>query len=425
MVQDGKIIRVLISSPNDVPKERQAITDIVHKWNAMHSIKGVILEPVKWETHSTPGLEGRPQEMLNKQLLDISDFLVGVFWTRLGTPTGKAESGTVEEILEFQKMGKTVLLYFSGIPVVPDSIDAEQYAALKKFRERMKNEGLYDTYQDIGEFREKLLHHINTTVEKIVGALPDGEISFSQPKSSDKLNLFFDQLRKVINKFSIDWETERGTEPVNTDNAKYILEEGVQNLLEILSQIKADSADLIKTKISESIMSTKALIGHRMYLDGGKSYREFWEKGDAVIKALQSIIEYPGLTVPWEIESIGFDYSHGPWELIVQYKIKSPVNKSFRRNVSFTKEFIDDSLHLQGSENRENIVKQYEDIIIKWALKGIEISIDKENIEEEDVSISREDFSWSERIKNGELDIYIKKKGENNYYYLPFWKIEF
>ena len=42
-----------------------------------------------------------PQAVLNHQLVQKSDMLVGMFWTKLGTGTGVAESGTVEEIDQF------------------------------------------------------------------------------------------------------------------------------------------------------------------------------------------------------------------------------------------------------------------------------------------------------------------------------------
>lgn len=55
MVQDGKIIRVLIASPSDVGDERKALDEVFVQWNATHSWDfGAILEAVKWETHATP-----------------------------------------------------------------------------------------------------------------------------------------------------------------------------------------------------------------------------------------------------------------------------------------------------------------------------------------------------------------------------------
>ena len=50
---------------------------------------------------------------LNDQLVDRCDILVGMFWTKLGTSTGVAASGTVEEIDRFVAAGKPAMLYFS------------------------------------------------------------------------------------------------------------------------------------------------------------------------------------------------------------------------------------------------------------------------------------------------------------------------
>jgi len=39
----------------------------------------------------------RPQAIINKQLVDDADILVAVFWTKLGTATGAAMSGSVAQ----------------------------------------------------------------------------------------------------------------------------------------------------------------------------------------------------------------------------------------------------------------------------------------------------------------------------------------
>lgn len=51
------------------------------------------------------------------QLVDKCDMAVGVFWTRLGTPTDLAASGTVEEIERLGQADKIVMLYFSRAKV--------------------------------------------------------------------------------------------------------------------------------------------------------------------------------------------------------------------------------------------------------------------------------------------------------------------
>jgi hypothetical protein len=171
MAQAGMILRALIASPGDVQEERDAIADVLTTWNATHSLRrAIIIEPVRWESHAVPGLEGRPQEMINNQLLTQCDFLIGVFWTRIGTSTGVALSGTVEEIQEFRAAGKPVLLYFSMQPANLHYVDRSQYENLCKFRLKIRKEGLVEDYHDVSDLREKLSRHINSVVDRIIPA---------------------------------------------------------------------------------------------------------------------------------------------------------------------------------------------------------------------------------------------------------------
>ena len=94
--------RVLIASPSDLTEEREAATMAINDWNAQHAAtEGIVLLPIKWETHTRPESGVRPQAAINAQIVQTSDILIGMFWTKLGTDTGVAESGTVEEINQF------------------------------------------------------------------------------------------------------------------------------------------------------------------------------------------------------------------------------------------------------------------------------------------------------------------------------------
>lgn len=155
--------QVLIASPSDVSEQRKKVPEILNKWNTLNSAYyEVVFLPIKWETHTVPEMGDRPQAIINKQIVDNSDILVGTFWTKLGSHTGVAESGTVEEIQEFMKKDKKVMLYFSSAPVVPDSIDFDQYQKLKVFKEECQQKGLYDSYSSLEEFEEKLYNHLTS-----------------------------------------------------------------------------------------------------------------------------------------------------------------------------------------------------------------------------------------------------------------------
>lgn len=160
--------KILIASPSDVVEERKIIPEVIEYWNAVNSDHyGVILKPVLWEIDATPKMGKRPQDIINKQLVKSCDILVGTFWTRLGTHTGKAESGTVEEIDEFLKDGKPVLLYFSSIPVIPENINIEQYQKLSQFKKKCEKEGLVTSYKSIDDLQKKLQMHITKTINEI------------------------------------------------------------------------------------------------------------------------------------------------------------------------------------------------------------------------------------------------------------------
>lgn len=168
MAYSADVIKVMIASPGDVAKERHLAREVIHEWNAVHSQeRRTVLLPVAWETHASPAMGARAQEIINNQLLRDCDLLIGIFWTRLGTPTGKESSGTVEEIEEHLAASKPAMLYFSTAPVRPDSIDESQYRALREFKESCRTRGLVEEYESIEEFREKLWRQVAQTVIRV------------------------------------------------------------------------------------------------------------------------------------------------------------------------------------------------------------------------------------------------------------------
>lgn len=165
MSYQATVIKLMIASPTDVAQERQLVREVIQSWNAIHAEdQQIVIMPVGWETHASPQMGDRPQAIINRQVLKNCDLLVAVFWTRLGSPTGKAASGTVEEIEEHLAAGKPALLYFSSAPVLPGSVDNDQYSALQEFKESCKKRGLIEEYEDLATFREKFFRHLAQTI---------------------------------------------------------------------------------------------------------------------------------------------------------------------------------------------------------------------------------------------------------------------
>ncbi|WP_442507241.1 hypothetical protein SH528x_006147 [Novipirellula sp. SH528] len=159
------VLKVMIASPGDVAAERQTARDVIYEWNCIHSEdRALVLMPVGWETHSAPSMGDRPQAIINKEVLMNCDLLVAVFWTRIGSPTGVAASGTVEEIEEHLNAGKPAMIYFSSTPVRPDSVDEAQYSALKEFKQECYAKGLVESYESLAEFRDKFSRQLTQTI---------------------------------------------------------------------------------------------------------------------------------------------------------------------------------------------------------------------------------------------------------------------
>lgn len=167
MAYQATVLPVMIASPGDVQEYRGVVRDVLHEWNYMNSVEAnAVMMPVGWETHSSPELGASPQDLINDRVLEECDLLVGVFWTRLGTPTGNSESGTAEEIQRHVHAGRPAMVYFSSAPAALDTVDHEQYAALKIFQEWCKSQGLIESFGNALDLRTKLRRHLQIVIRK-------------------------------------------------------------------------------------------------------------------------------------------------------------------------------------------------------------------------------------------------------------------
>lgn len=167
------VLRVLIASPSDVVEEREVLTNVVLDWNAAHSAaEGIVLMPIKWETHTHPATGDYPQGLINKQIVDDCDILLGAFWSRLGTATPVAPSGTAEEIERLRSKGKNVLLYFSTAPL-PQSHDPQQWRMLKDYQRTLQKDSLYSNFSTPEELYRLASRHLAAVIHEISAELGD------------------------------------------------------------------------------------------------------------------------------------------------------------------------------------------------------------------------------------------------------------
>lgn len=187
MPSKATIYHALIASPSDVQEERDAAKDVIMRWNAANSRQqGVYIEPVLWETHVAKDIGSHPQEMISEQVLDACDFAIGIFWSRIGTPTKEEDGGAVEEVKKtaFEKE-RPAIVSFCERDIPRDQLDVSQLKKLEEFEEECEDAGLYFKYQTVEEFENKLYQEITHTMNKFLDTDSDGEFTKKSKEDSE------------------------------------------------------------------------------------------------------------------------------------------------------------------------------------------------------------------------------------------------
>ena len=92
--------------------------------------------------------------------------VIAIFGHRVGTPTGTATSGTIEEIERLRDRGKHVLVYFSNASI-PRDHDPEQLRMLNEYRGSLKENTLYWTFDEPEDLYRLVLQHLARSVSRL------------------------------------------------------------------------------------------------------------------------------------------------------------------------------------------------------------------------------------------------------------------
>jgi hypothetical protein len=169
-------IKLFVASPGDVKEERDRLEELVGELNrTIGSTNDLYVELVRWETHARPGFGADAQDVINTQIEPV-DIFVGIMWTRFGTPTNRAASGTEEEFERAYNMWKIsgqpkILFYFNKSPFFPRDVDAvSQLQKVISFRQTLQERGgLVWEYQSPDEFIRFAREHFTKELLEIAG----------------------------------------------------------------------------------------------------------------------------------------------------------------------------------------------------------------------------------------------------------------
>lgn len=188
MPSQSTTYKLFIASPSDVQEERQIVRDVVLDWNASFADSTeAMIHAIGWETHSFPDSGDSPQAILNRQLLRDVDILVAIFWSRVGTATPDALSGTVEEINRHTATHKPAMIYFSEKDF-PQGADLDQVRAVRELRSSLQHGALIDTFKTNQEFRQKFTRHLAAKMAEYLKSATGAPVPAIRESSSIQIN---------------------------------------------------------------------------------------------------------------------------------------------------------------------------------------------------------------------------------------------
>lgn len=210
-MRDVKQYEILVSCPSDVRKESEIIQRVFERFNStVGKANAINIHQVHWKKDAYPESGGSPQSLLNKQIVDKSDAVIAILWTRFGTPTEAYGSGTEEEIERTLQSGKQVFLYFSDVPIPPSRFDATEHGKVKAFREKYKSRGIYTTYATCEEFEQLLFDHLlahfgkTSPKEQSLHKTETRQVIDTNEEYADRIRGFIQELNNIVNTADVE-----------------------------------------------------------------------------------------------------------------------------------------------------------------------------------------------------------------------------
>lgn len=184
-MKEIKLIKLFISCPSDLKPEIDSIKIVVDTINKTSGRQNsYFLECLNWTQDTYTQIGEDAQDVINKQIDSEYDILIGLIWLKVGTPTKRDQSGTIEEInraIDSDK--KEFLIYFkTASPENLNDLDLGQYAKVKSFKSELSQKGvLYKEFDTLKTFESLLQIHLTHLIsEKILS--PESKVTLEVAK---------------------------------------------------------------------------------------------------------------------------------------------------------------------------------------------------------------------------------------------------
>jgi len=162
-MEPQRTITVFLSCPGDLTKAKDELTSVVYEVANHFRPLGLHIVPWRHDPQAVPGIGEDAQAVVARQMPRY-EIYVGLLCQRLGTPTNRALSGTMEEFMDAQQhyldAGRPdILFYFCNEPEPATNPDEEQQLAkVREFRNCFP--GLFATFHTLSDLRVSFKGHL-------------------------------------------------------------------------------------------------------------------------------------------------------------------------------------------------------------------------------------------------------------------------
>ena len=264
-------LRIFLASPGDVQVERTIVQEVLSELNITYGTpNGINLKLVNWENYSYPSIGEDPQDVINSQLPFDYDVFLCLFWTRIGTPTKRSKSGTIEELeiaLKKKENGENVEImgYFKTEPPASLNELTEQYFEVKKLQSEFGKNCLYKEFTSTDKFSEIFRINFTNYLNDKFSNLPKTKALIPSAKNNieignKKRNEIYAKLKslnldQVVNKELLD------TMEIITDKSNemtIVLNDITNNMNEMSEKVSAKTDEMnVVNQISDNRLRLK------------------------------------------------------------------------------------------------------------------------------------------------------------------------
>lgn len=269
-MKEIKLIKTFISCPSDIGEEVKSLSLIIEQLNkTIGAHEDYMIEALNWKLDTYSSIGEDAQSVINHQIDDEYDVLIAIIWKKLGSPTKRENSGTVEEIKNAIKNNKKFLIFFNNNSPNLNEVDIEELQRIREFKKELSSQGvLYKEFSTLTEFENLFRANMSNLIHKELLYKNNSTIKSGNPNNQ------YEKIEKLLSH-------SKSASNVRVDNIFDLVVESVEYLEKI--GISLETFTKVTEELTENLNKRTIEINHLNHLKDERL------KGKKLIKAVNLV----------------------------------------------------------------------------------------------------------------------------------------